>query len=190
MHKNDAVTDPMLELRNGTQDLHSLIEVSPKFSGLMKEQVTLGDYIQALELLALFYARRESQILSGTAQYFPDFNYIPRLPLLNRDLRNLGVVKDDNPIENNIALPNKAEILGVLYVVEGSTLGGQIISRHLESKLGLQISEAMRFYTLNGKMLPDHWSTVKRLFRENLKDSEEIAQAVFSARKAFNSLLS
>jgi heme oxygenase len=102
----------------------------------------------------------------------------------------LGVEKDDNPIENISSVATKAELLGVLYVVEGSTLGGQIISRHLEARLGLQISEAMRFYTLDGKMLPEHWSTVKRLFRDNLNDSEEIAQTVHSARAAFNSLLS
>jgi heme oxygenase len=190
MHKNDAAIDPMLELRHGTQDLHSRIEAAPNFSGLIKEQVTLCDYVQALKLLSLFYSHREPQLLLGMAQYFPEFNYIPRLPLLSRDLREVGVVQDDNPIENISSVANKAEILGLLYVVEGSTLGGQIISRHLEAKLGLQISEAMRFYTLDGKMLPDHWANVKRLFRDNLKDSEEIARAVFSARKAFSSLLS
>jgi heme oxygenase len=190
MSKNDAISDPMLELRKGTQDLHSRIEASPNFSGLMKEQVKLGDYVQALELLTRFYANREPQILLGMAQYFPDFNYISRLPLLNRDLRKLGVLQDDTPVNKTISVPSKAETLGLLYVVEGSALGGQIISRHLEAKLGLQISDAMRFYTLDGKMLSGHWANVKRLFRENLKNSEEIDQAVFSARAAFNSLLS
>jgi hypothetical protein len=60
----------------------------------------------------------------------------------------------------------------------------------LEVKLGLQISDVMRFYTLDGKMLPDRWASVKGLYRENLNDSEEIAQTVLSAREAFNILLS
>ena len=79
--------------------------------------------------------------------------------------------------------------MGLLDVVEGSTLGGQIITRHLLEKLGEQISDARRFYTLDGKMLPDHWTNVKRIFRKYLSDSEEIAQAICSAREAFNRLL-
>jgi heme oxygenase len=185
-----TVIDPMLELRNGTQDLHNRIEASPYFSVLMKEHVTIADYVHVLDLLSRFYADCEAQLYFGISHYFPDLKYIPRLPLLNQDLRKLGIIKNDEPIENITSAPNKAYILGVLYVVEGSTLGGQIISRHLQERLGSRISDAMRFYTLDGKMLPDHWSNVKRLFRENLNDSEEIAQTVCSARAAFNSLLS
>ena len=189
MRNDSAVLDPMLELRNGTQDLHSRIETSTHFSVLMQEQVTLGDYLQALELLSRFYADKESQLIAGITHYFSAFNYIPRQPLLNQDLRKLGIAKDDKPGEFTTAVPSKSEILGLLYVVEGSALGGQIITRHLAQKLGKQISEAMRFYTLDGKMPPDHWTKVKCLFRESLNDREEIAQTVFSAREAFNCLL-
>jgi heme oxygenase len=125
----------------------------------------------------------------GLSHHFPDYNYIPRLPLLNCDLSSLGEMKEAHLIENIKSLPNKAEILGLLYVVEGSTLGGQIISRHLHDRIGAKIGHAMRFYTLDGKMLPDHWSQVKSLFRENLRDQEGIAQSVSSARDAFQLLL-
>jgi heme oxygenase len=189
MDNHFAVKDPMLELRNGTQDLHSRIEASPHLSGLMSSQVKLGDYVQALELLLRFYADCEARLVLGLSQYYPDFNYIHRLPLLSRDLRELGILSPDNLNENISPVQDKAEILGVLYVVEGSTLGGQIISRHLQDKLGPQIAKALHFYTLDGKMLPDHWTNVKRLIRDNLNDNEQIEQAVGSAREVFISLL-
>ena len=176
-------------MRNGTQDLHSQIEEFPIYSALMKDQVTLGDYAQALEALSGFYANMELQLIFGLLHHFPKYNYVSRLNLLNHDLLALGIAKDIKPIQNIANLPNKAGILGLLYVVEGSTLGGQIITRHLKERLGSQISDALRFYTLDGKMQADHWAKVKQLFRENLKESDEIVQSVIAARQAFNNLL-
>ncbi len=59
-----------------------------------------------------------------------------KLPLLTADLATLGADPTAAPRLHPAALPsfhdNPAALLGSMYVVEGSTLGGQLISRELE----------------------------------------------------------
>jgi heme oxygenase len=60
-----------------------------------------------------------------------------RRGLLERDLAWFGVVPLDKA---RPAMPEKtdyASVLGTMYVMEGSTLGGRLIARHVERVLGL-----------------------------------------------------
>jgi len=54
-------------------------------------------------------------------------------------------------------LPTFAHALGALYVLEGSTLGGQVILRDVERRLGRQISRATRFFNGRGPATGPAW---------------------------------
>jgi heme oxygenase (biliverdin-IX-beta and delta-forming) len=58
-----------------------------------------------------------------------------KLDLLHRDLQSLGVPADETaslPTPRDLRLPqSQAEALGMLYVFEGSTLGGKVIVKAL-----------------------------------------------------------
>jgi heme oxygenase (biliverdin-IX-beta and delta-forming) len=76
----------------------------------------------------------------------------------------------------------RAEILGACYVVEGSTLGGQFISRHLESALGLSGGGGYRYFRSYGADVPARWQS----FREELlrHSSPENDRAMIAAAGA------
>lgn len=59
------------------------------------------------------------------------------------------------------ALPTFAHALGALYVLEGSRLGGRIILRALEERIGPQISGATRFFGDRGTAVGQTWLTFK-----------------------------
>jgi heme oxygenase len=73
-----------------------------------------------------------------------------KTPRLREDLHSLGMTRgqiDALPLCDT--LPNVATIsraLGSRYVLEGATLGGQVVSRHLESTLGLREGAGYSFY--------------------------------------------
>lgn len=50
-------------------------------------------------------------------------------------------------------------LIGTLYAIEGATLGGQVISRHLQTTLGLTASTGARFFNGYGDTLStqQHW---------------------------------
>src|SRR5688500_12649722 len=62
------------------------------------------------------------------------------------------------------ALPStssRAEILGASYVLEGSTLGGQIIVRHLRKTLQLAGPEGFRFFNSYGDCVNSQWQAFR-----------------------------
>jgi heme oxygenase len=58
-------------------------------------------------------------------------------------------------------LPTFAHALGALYVLEGSALGGQVILRDIEARIGRQIAGATQFFGGRGTAVGPTWQTFK-----------------------------
>lgn len=58
-------------------------------------------------------------------------------------------------------LPSFAHALGALYVLEGSTLGGRVILRDVETRFGPHVSGATQFFGGRGKAVGQMWQTFK-----------------------------
>jgi heme oxygenase len=74
--------------------------------------------------------------------------------------------------------PEKA--LGALYVFEGSTLGGQLISRHLESVVGLKDGAGYRYFRSYGPDVGRRWKEFGALMLQHSNpraDAEIVAAA-------------
>ena len=50
-----------------------------------------------------------------------------------------------------------SQALGCLYVLEGATLGGQIISRQLEERLAIDAGHGGRFFASYGAAVGEMW---------------------------------
>lgn len=59
------------------------------------------------------------------------------------------------------SLASRPQILGAAYVLEGSTLGGQIILRHLESTLGLVDGRGCAFFRSYGAQVGTQWQAFR-----------------------------
>ena len=121
----------------------------------------------------------------------PDF-FDPRRRLdhLAADLRFLGL--DDPAID---ALPRapidpprgRDAALGALYVLEGSTLGGQVIAKHIARQLGLTAEGGCRYYAAHGRETGAMWKG----FRQRLADQAaggDPAAIVSSATLTFDAM--
>jgi heme oxygenase len=88
------------------------------------------------------------------------------------------------------ALPvatTRTQILGVAYVLEGSTLGGQFISRHLEQALGLKDGQGCRYFRSYGPDIGPKWQAFRaELTRASSPEADDLI--VRSAQAAFDSL--
>ena len=86
------------------------------------------------------------------------------------------------------ALPTWRHALGSLYVVEGSTLGGQIIARQLHRHLNLQAAAQLRFFSAYGSRTGTMWRAfVAALNRLNLA-AEDAAHVLQGAEATFEAL--
>jgi heme oxygenase len=78
----------------------------------------------------------------------------PKLPLLVADIVEMDGVVVGLPIAGRIpAVRSLREALGVLYVLEGATLGGAVIARMARRELGVSAS----FFGVYGSDVARHW---------------------------------
>jgi heme oxygenase len=109
-----------------------------------------------------------------------------RTGLLARDLRALGLDRREiaslpacTPL---MALPNRAAALGAMYVVEGSTLGGAIISRHVQRRLGLGPHTGCAYFGAYGKATGAMWrSFCARLLASSTPDGDDVVAAALDS---------
>jgi heme oxygenase len=104
---------------------------------LMSPDLTLSGYRRHLEALYGLYAPLEGALAACLEDRFPGLRLAERwkVPLLETDLRALGhdgASLARLPVHPGLpGLSGVPEALGALYVLEGATLGGQLLLRHL-----------------------------------------------------------
>ncbi len=142
-------------LREGTRDLHERIE---RRMDLAAHLASRDGYQTLLQRFYGFYTPLEAKLASrecAAAWTILGVSYLSRRKacLLGADLKALGSATDlsDLPQCPASLLPipsSAAELIGCAYVMEGATLGGQVIGRILERTLGLRPGEpgAQFFY--------------------------------------------
>ncbi len=66
--------------------------------------------------------------------------------------------------------------MGGFYVIEGATLGGQIIRKHLNRRFGASVAAALSFYSGYGKQAAQEWRTFGALLGSLFDKAERSVQ--------------
>lgn len=183
----------MLRLRERTRPLHDRLERHPRLRPLLDEALTPEIYAALLEKQYGFYEPLERRLAAGAdwRQLSFDFEARRKTPLLRRDLAALGI-----PSSRHAVLPCCAELpdvstlprlLGCLYVLEGATLGGQIIARHLHRALGVDAAKGGAFYGAYGSQTGRRWREFG-LFATRMTGPEHADAVVSAACETFEAL--
>jgi heme oxygenase len=130
---------------------------------LLSPDLTLAGYRRHLEALYGLYSPLEGALAARLAGDFPELRLAERwkVPLLEEDLRALGhdgASLARLPMHPAVpALPGVPEALGTLYVLEGATLGGQIILRHLTRHFEGVSAGGFAFFRAYGESVGPMW---------------------------------
>jgi heme oxygenase len=185
--------DCLLALKQGTRAYHDALE--RKMAPLLNT-LSIHTYTDLLQKLFGFYKPLEERIAALPAWHnLPvDLERRQKAPLLARDLLWLKVTQLQLSkltwCERLPEVKSITEALGCLYVLEGATLGGQIISRHLKKNLALDGDRGCAFFCSYGDEVGLMWEA----FREALSSHcakygrTEEEQLVKSASETFVSL--
>lgn len=85
------------------------------------------------------------------------------------------------------ALPALPEALGCHYVLEGSTLGGQVISRHLQKTMGVVPGRGGSFFASEGRDMGVMWRAFCRALEAGCPGELEAIRAAGSDVRTFAS---
>lgn len=149
----------LLALRAGTRDCHTALEDRLPF---FREGFDVASYRRLLTAYYGFHAPLELTLAGyqGVER--------AKAPALVRDLLALGLsAADIDALPLCQALPaveDEARALGVMYVLEGSTLGGQVLKRAMAERLGLAPDRGLGFLDVYGAASGSYW----RAFLERL----------------------
>jgi len=164
-------------LRTETAELHIALEKRLPF---FSEQLDLDLYRRLMAAYYGFYQPLEQRlhVLALTPTGL-DQSLRIKLPVLRADLTALGL--EETTIEalpTCQALPlidSRAAALGVSYVLEGATLGGQILRRRVAQKLGLDASSGAAFLNVYGELTGRRWKDfLQYLDDRNLGDAQTL----------------
>ena len=124
------------QLRAQTHNVHEQLHQHSHFVALFNGTISPAQYRALIMKFHGFYVPLERAVDSAMAQSastLGGFRYTNRAALLKQDMADLGF--DASEIESNPLFPQMAEFItpaslgGVLYVIEGSTLGAAQIDR-------------------------------------------------------------
>jgi heme oxygenase len=157
----------MAQLKEATRPYHERIEHDPLSRSLNASQPSREYYVQVLGAYYGFYAPLEARIQHAASWAILGFPLEPRLktPLLIRDLASLGLAEPDwrqLPLCPFLpALHSFPTALGCLYVLEGATLGGQLMARHLAQTLQLGSANGAAFFNSYGADVGVMWKAFR-----------------------------
>jgi heme oxygenase (biliverdin-IX-beta and delta-forming) len=112
-----------------------------------------------------------------------------KLPLLKADLRALGA-SDDEIAELPVCgecpeIDSRNRALGVLYVLEGSTLGGQVISKMIFKRLGLGAEDGAAFFNGYGSDTGTKWKQFGEALTAAVVSADDQEEVVAAAKETF-----
>ena len=185
----EVYVPPVLQdLRAGTAELHIALEKRlPFFSDTLDTQA----FVRLMQAYYGFYLPLENALLRSDA--IPaDFDLTPRLKALTlrTDLHALGVsaevLQNLQQCEQLPGIDSSAACLGVLYVLEGATLGGQILRREISTRLGLEADNGAAFLDIYGAATGRRWRDFIEYLGSRPMSAAERGAVVTAAQTTFS----
>ncbi|WP_295393550.1 biliverdin-producing heme oxygenase [uncultured Thiodictyon sp.] len=128
----------IVALRLATAPIHAAVERLPAMVRLTGPGVSRVDYCRYLSTMAQVYGTLEPPLyaaLGALRAAVPPLGLRPKFPILCADLAAYGLAPP-RLARAEQATPDLSTAVGGLYVLEGSTIGGRVVARHLRQCLG------------------------------------------------------
>lgn len=166
-------------LQAATAQLHVQVEATPPMAALMSPAVDHDTCIEVLQRLLRIHAGWE-EANAARLRALP-WPWRPRAPGLRDDLVALGARPGPRFVPAPVAACD-AEAWGMLYVIEGSALGGRLIARHLRAYLP-EVAAAVRHFETSED--GPGWPAFRQAMERALPDAGSRDRAATAAQAMF-----
>ncbi|MGV3623660.1 MAG: biliverdin-producing heme oxygenase [Archangium sp.] len=173
-------------LKSSTAHAHRSLEAAMNLTGA---NATRARYVKYLQTLTSVHEALEPRLL-GDAELQALLTDLPsraRTEAGKHDLASLGEERSRTHFTATLPMTTVAEKLGVLYVLEGSTLGGQVLRRELKSALGVG-DESLRYVSGYGELTGPKWKSFLEALERGVTTDEARRQAISAAQATFEQL--
>jgi len=182
-------------LRDATHAEHVRLNQHPLLVGITRPDYSLQNYHRVLLAYFHFYRAFEESIDRGLGSLHVEFDYRHRRKIhwIAQDLRYFGIDPDAVTCRPGIPVSpmefdNVGKLVGALYTIEGSSLGGAVIFRKLATSLQTTVARGARFFYGYGADTPAHWQQFEAFMNAELTSDEIRGHAQGAARHIFTSI--
>ncbi|WP_458460099.1 biliverdin-producing heme oxygenase [Paenibacillus sp.] len=189
-----TATNIMERLKSETAHYHRQVEQNTYAKAIMNQTVSIEEYKKYLEKFYGFLKPLEDQAVQQPfwGDTGLDMEIRGKAGLLEKDLRNLGASEEEIsqlPLCEELPdISTPARLFGYLYVIEGSTNGGQIMTKRLSQFLPIEADRGLEYFNAYGTETRTRWSEFAELLQQSISSTEDHDVMVHTASETFRLL--
>lgn len=192
LKENSGAADIFIKaLRTATAPMHKALEENEVSRKLLSQEVTYKDYAAYLEAMKGVIEAFDERLVPAVLGVVPDAEQRKKQKEVLSDLNALAgmgaTVKSGGPFKGIQQDKSMAYFLGYFYVIEGSTLGGRVILKHLQSRLDLG-EDTTRFFAGYGEETGSKWKAFMHYFTEYVLTHNTQEEAINGAIAGFTEI--
>ena len=172
------------KLKTATADVHKRLETAPVLKPFSETNISEEAYCVILKKFYGYFFPLEQLIENHTVikHFLPDLEQRRKASLLKADLRFMSnselseiTICSDLP-----EVSSAAQAFGCLYVLEGSTLGGQLLTKVAKRSFDLQTDAGVLFFSGYKQETGSKWKSFRaslEAFNEKYNEESEIIES-------------
>lgn len=136
-------------LRTRTMPAHKSLEEVPLSARIVQQDVTKEEYARYIELMYPVHADAEQNIYPVLRDIVPNIEERKKASHIKNDLAYINLLlttAEERPLTAKMTNMSQAFALGVMYVIEGSTLGGRVILKNIQPALQLDEDNGASYF--------------------------------------------
>jgi heme oxygenase (biliverdin-IX-beta and delta-forming) len=175
-------------LKQNTAEYHDAAEKLFNSEKIFNKTFTLEDYKKIIHTNYLMLLHSEDKIFNSLTDKYAEKLQLDdrkKLSLIEKDLESLSLKNQtaSHPLE----FENEHEALGAMYVIEGSTLGGNVIAKQLSKTEGFD-DVTFNFFGCYQENTGPMWKNFKEVLDTEVSE-ENYPQVLSGAKKLYTFLL-
>lgn len=178
------------QLKSQTKELHDKVEASMNSNKIFDHTYTIEDYKNLLKQNALLIAKYEQaaiEVLDAELGTSLELDKRVKANVMQSELANLGLQYDASVKQDTTGI-SAAKALGILYVIEGSTLGGNVIARALSKNEAFK-EVTFNYFSFYKDQTGPMWTKFKTVLDEYVTSDEAKQECIDGANLAYGTLL-
>lgn len=175
-------------LKQNTAEFHDAAEKLFNSEKIFNKTFTLEDYKKIINTNYLMLLHSEDKIFNSLSEKFSEklqLDQRKKLALIEKDLESLSI--ENQKVSHPLEINNEHEALGMMYVIEGSTLGGNVIAKQLSKTDGFD-EVTFNFFGCYQENTGPMWKNFKEVLDTTVTE-ENYNEVLSGAKKLYTFLL-
>ena len=175
----------LTDIKTHTADSHTKLEQLPISMSIVSPDMKIENYVHYLSLMHDVHNDTENIVYPLLSGIVEDLEHRKKKHLIENDLSFLHHTKINSAKVFEITNMSIPFALGVLYVMEGSTLGGRFILKNVSKLPELSTDKGVSYFNGYGDKTGSYWKTFLNVLAEYEQDYNCGDEIIKGAKYAF-----